>query len=60
MRSSPSTQATTGDSPSRSAAAATASAQPRGSSPPALDTTLTPASRQAPMTCSIWATKVRA
>ena len=33
---------------------------PAGSSPPALDTTLIPRSRQVPITCSIWVTKVRA
>ncbi len=36
------------------------SAQPPGSSPPALDTTLIPRSRHVPITCSIWSTNVRA
>ena len=43
-----------------SATSATASAHPSGSRPPALSTTLMLRSRQVPMPCSIWSTKVRA
>ena len=60
IRSSPSMYAMVGDRPSRSATSWTASAQPSGSSPPALETTLMPWSRQVPITCSIWLTNVRA
>jgi len=59
-RSSPSMKAIVGDNPSVTATSCTASAQPSGSSPPAFETTLMPRSRQVPMTCSIWATNVRA
>ena len=46
--------------PISSAFARTAAAQPCGSSPPALETTLMPRSRQVPSTCSICLAKVRA
>ena len=49
-----------GARPSLAASSCTAPAQPAGSSPPALETTLMPRSKHVPSTCSIWVRKVRA
>ncbi len=58
--SSPVTTPIRGDSPRVVARSRRASAQPCGSSPPALLTTRIPWSRHVPRTCSIWVRNVRA